>query len=235
MATFRNTSFEQMVTRTLKQSAAVLNDAEIPFVLIGSLSAWVRGGPESSHDLDFGVRPEDLEAVIQAFTAAGYTIEFPPEDWLVKAWHGPIGGDESTLVDLIFAPSGMEINDEVLQRADEMDVLAARMKVLSATDLMVMKLMSLREQHLNYTSLISTARSIREQIDWQHLREACSASPYAEAFFVMADRLGISVSESPISVLSDMQHLSRPKSEGYEIRRRLHQRHRTANSAHSSA
>lgn len=69
-----------------------------------------------------------------------------------------------------------------------MDVLAHKMKVLSATDLMIMKLLSLREQHLNYTS---TARSIREQIDWKDLRERTAWSPYAAAFFIMCEGLHI--------------------------------------------
>lgn len=230
MAAFRNPSFGRMVEKTLKQAASILRDADIPFVLIGSLSAWVRGGPESSHDLDFGIREQDVVRAAQAFEAAGFEIELPPEDWLIKAWHGEIGADESTLVDLIYAPSGVLITDEVFERADEMDVLAYRMLVLSATDLMIMKLLSLREQNLNYTSTIATARAIREQIDWNLLRERCAASPYAEAFFVMAERLGIcpaaNETQSQVKVLANMQASARPVGETFTHRKELTEAYR---------
>ena len=36
----------------LKQSAAALRGAEVPFLLGGSLASWARGGPETRHDLD---------------------------------------------------------------------------------------------------------------------------------------------------------------------------------------
>lgn len=207
MATFRNPSFARMVEGTLKKSAATLRDADVPFCLIGSLSAWVRGGPESSHDLDFGIREEDIMRAAEALEAVGMTIEIPPEDWLIKAWDGPPGADESTLIDLIYAPSGVPITDEVIARADEMDVLALTMHILCPTDLMVMKLCSLRESHLNYTSTIATARAVREQIDWDDLRARVDHSPYARAFFVMAEGLGICppAGDAPVRVLAHMQ------------------------------
>lgn len=209
MATFRNPSFARMVDGTLKRTAAALRDADVPFCLIGSLSAWVRGGPESSHDLDFGIRACDITKAAHALQAVGMSIEIPPEDWLIKAWDGAPNNPESTLVDLIYAPSGVAITDEVLQRADLMDVLAQRIRVLSATDLMVMKLLSLREQNLNLTSTIATARAVREQIAWDDLRARCAVSPYAQGFFVMAEQLGIcppaGAGAHPMGVIAEIQ------------------------------
>lgn len=195
MATFRNESFGQMVERTLKRSAAVLVEAEVPFCLIGSMAAWVRGGPESSHDLDYGIRECDIVKAAKALEDAGFNIEVPPEQWLIKAWDGPVGDPSSTLVDLIYAPSGLPITDEVLARADVLDVLAMEMRVLDATSIARVKMLSLREQHLNLTSLIGTVRSIREQIDWAELREHTMDNPYAEGFLVMCERLGLCPAE----------------------------------------
>ena len=191
MATFRNESFQRLVEGALKQTACVLDDAGIDFCLIGSVSAWVRGAPESSHDLDFGIRPEDTLKTAAALEAAGYHIEIPPEDWLFKAWIGAPHDEGSIMVDFIYNPSGLVIDDDLLCRAKIMDVLAHKMRVLDVTDLMTMKLLSLREQHLNYTSCISTVRSVREQIDWTVLRSRTSHSPYAAAFFTMCEGLNI--------------------------------------------
>jgi hypothetical protein len=189
MVRFRNESFARLVEGTLKKAAAALQSAEVPFCLAGSLSAWVRGGPESSHDLDFAIREQDLLRAADALEAVGMQIEVPPEEWLIKAWDGTPG--DGTLVDLIYDPAGVPITDAVLERAHVMDVLAQAMPVLDPTDLMVMKLLSLHEQNLDFTSAISTARAIREQIEWEQLRERTDHSPYAEAFFVMARRLGL--------------------------------------------
>lgn len=207
MATFRNPSFQRLVEGTLKSTAAALNDADIPFCLIGSLSAWVRGGPESSHDLDLGIREEDVLRTADALEAAGMQIQVPPEEWLIKAWSGDPDHPDSHLVDLIYAPSGCPITDEVLARADVMDVLAMRMRVLCPTDLMVMKLTALREQHLNLTSSIATARAVREQINWDELRERTAHSPYARGFFTMCEGLGICPpeGETHVRVMADMQ------------------------------
>lgn len=235
MATFRNPSFQRIVENTLKKTAAALRDAEVPFCLIGSLSAWVRGGPESSHDLDFGIRSCDIVKAAEALQGIGMEIEIPPEDWLIKAWdrHPDDEDTPSILVDLIYSPSGVPITDEVLERADYMDVLAHKMRVLDPTDLMVMKLLSLREQNLNLTSTIATARAVREQIDWEELRRRCRHSPYANGFFTMAEQLGIcppaGEDRATQRILAEMQAESRAEQlppERLELARKLAERPR---------
>src|SRR5262249_1973688 len=152
---------------TLKKASSALRDAGIPYCVIGSLAAWVRGAGESSHDLDFGIRVRDLVPAAEALQSAGMTIEIPPEDGLIKAWDPhPQGSYEPTLVDLIYAPSGMPITDELLARCDNLHVLAQAMPVVSPTDQIVMKLATLREQNLDYTSAVNIARAIREQVNW---------------------------------------------------------------------
>src|SRR4051812_43537253 len=96
------------IEATLKRSTAALREADVPFLLGGSLASWARGGPESNHDLDLMVRPEDAERALETLVAAGMRPEQPPEDWLVKAWDGDV------LVDLIFHPKGLDVDDEML-------------------------------------------------------------------------------------------------------------------------
>jgi hypothetical protein len=62
-------TFEELID-AMKDGVAVLQDADIPFVLGGGLSAWARGGPRSEHDVDFLVRPDDVETALIAFEAA---------------------------------------------------------------------------------------------------------------------------------------------------------------------
>jgi hypothetical protein len=171
---------------TMKKGAAALREAEIPFLLGGGLAAWARGGPESDHDLDFMVKPEDAERAQQALVAAGMRPENPPEDWLLKAYDS-----NDVLVDIIFRPASGPITDEVFARADEREVDAVRMRLMALEDIVVTKLLALSETHLDYESVLDIARALREQIDWDDVRARASESPYARGFFALAQELDV--------------------------------------------
>jgi hypothetical protein len=170
---------------TLKKAAAALREANVPFLLGGGLAAWARGGPESNHDLDLMVKPDDAERAVSALEKAGFRIEDPPEEWLYKAWDG------DALVDVIFEPSGGPVDDAMFERAEDMDVAAVTMRVMALEDVMVTKLLSLREHEVDYEGVLEIARALREQIDWDEVRRRTNHSAYARAFFYLAGELGI--------------------------------------------
>jgi len=182
--------FEDMCT-TLKRSAAALRDAEVPFMLGGGLAAWARGGPESDHDLDYMVREEDAEQVLETLVAAGLRPERPPEDWLFKAWDGDV------LVDIIFRPASGEVTEDQFARAEELEVLAVRMPVMALEDIFVTRLLALSEQHLELKPIVDLARAVREQVDWEAVRDRTNESPFAKAFFTLVEELGI-VTAAPV-------------------------------------
>jgi Uncharacterised nucleotidyltransferase len=169
----------------LRIAVASLRDADVPFVLGGSLAAWARGGPEPQHDLDLMLKPADAEAALKVLEDAGMRGERPPEEWLYKAWHGDV------MIDLIFHPSGLEMTDEVFERADTIAVLAVATPVMALEDVLSTKLHALGEHSLDYTNLVAIARSVREQIDWPQLRARTADTPYAGAFFTLVEQLGI--------------------------------------------
>jgi hypothetical protein len=173
------------IEETLKAVAPVLRDADVPFMLGGSLAAWVRGGPPTRNDLDLIVKPEDADRALEAFADAGMRTERPPEDWLVKAWHGDV------LVDLIFHPKGLEIDDAALERAELLDVFAIPMRVMSLEDMVCTKLHVLDERTLDLEPLLQIARSLRERIDWEQVRARTADSPFAKAFFTLVEELGV--------------------------------------------
>jgi hypothetical protein len=179
------------IEQSLKRSAAALREAGVPFLLGGSLASWARGGPETRHDLDLMIKPADVETALQALRAAGLRPDDPPEEWLVKAWDGEV------LVDLIFAPKGMEMTDEVIARGEVLSVLGMEMRVMALEDVLVTKLMALSEHALRYESLLPIARALREQVDWSDVRARTAESPFARAFFVMLEGLGILTGAEP--------------------------------------
>jgi hypothetical protein len=176
---------------TLKRVVAALRDAGIPFLLGGSLASWARGGPETRHDLDLMVRPEDAERALDALEDAGMRPERPPEDWLYKAWA------DDVLVDVIFGPRGLEMTSEVIARGEQLHVLGIDVPVMALEDVLTTKLYTLDEHSLDYSGVLRIARALREQIDWSTLRARTSASPYARAFFVLAEDLGIAEPDAP--------------------------------------
>jgi hypothetical protein len=173
------------IKESLKRVAGALNGADVQFVLGGGLAIWARGGPATGHDLDLMVRPSDADRALEALEAEGLQVERPPESWLYKAWDGDI------LVDLIFRPVGEPVDDGLFARADELEVNSVPMQVMAVDDVMVAKLKALDEHELDYERPLEFARSLREQIDWDRVREETRDSPYAKAFFTMVEELGI--------------------------------------------
>lgn len=175
----------ELLVASMKRAAAALRDGDVPFILAGSMACWARGGPISLHDVDFMVKPEDVERGLAALAAAGMRTERPPEGWLVKAWDGEV------LVDLIHQPTGMEITDEVFARAEDLEVYAVQMKVMALEDVLITKLAALREHELDYERLLEISRSLRELIDWELVRKETPDTPFVHAFFTMVEELGI--------------------------------------------
>jgi hypothetical protein len=178
-------TFDELI-EAMKAGAGILQGCEIPFVLGGGLAAWARGGPKSEHDVDFMLKPDDADAALGAFEHAGWRTEKPPEGWLYKAWH-----ENGALVDLIFCPSGGPITDETIERAPVREVMALRIPVFTLEDVMTTKLLSMTEQEPDYGAVLEIARALREQIEWDTVRERTDGSPWAKAFFVLVEELGI--------------------------------------------
>jgi hypothetical protein len=170
---------------TLKKAAAALRDAGIPYLVAGGVASWVRGGPSTDHDLDFLIKPADADRALDTLADVGLRPEKPPEEWLFKAWDGDV------LVDLIFCPAGLDVDDELIERGEEREVEAMTMRVLSAEDLLVSKLMAMTEHSINYRSCLEIARALREQIDFGDVRRRTEGSPFGRAFFVIAEGLEI--------------------------------------------
>ena len=169
----------------MKRAGGALNDAGIEFALGGGLACWARGAPKTEHDVDFLVKPADAARAQQALAAAGMRTETPPEGWLLKAYDGDV------LVDLIFEPQGGPIDDGIFERADELEVHAMRMQVAALEDVLVQKLLALKEQEPDFSSVLELARALREQVDWDEVRRRTEGSPFAKAYFTLLRELEI--------------------------------------------
>jgi len=88
-------TFEELIV-AMKDAVGILQGAEIPFVLGGGLSAWARGGPRSEHDVDFLVRPDDVDTALAAFDKLrGLLREYgrDPNNFGLEVWVSPGTGN----------------------------------------------------------------------------------------------------------------------------------------------
>jgi hypothetical protein len=184
---------DEGLTETLKRAVAAIEEERIPYLLGGGMGCWARGGPPSSNDIDLMLKREDAVRAQRALAAAGMRAEDPPEQWLLKAWDG------ERLIDLIFEPSGLRITDAVIERGERLGVAGMLVNVMALDDILVTKLLALDEHSADYRDLLQIGRALREQIDWPGLRERTASSPFAAAFFTLADGLQISSAQPPVA------------------------------------
>jgi hypothetical protein len=170
----------------LKHAASALKAHGPEFALAGSYALWAYGGPEPVHDVDFVVAEEDTEAAALTLEKAGFRIDRTPEDWLFKACV-----EEQFVIDVLHRLNGTPVNADVIAAAEELDVLAIRMRVLSPTHVITEKLNSLNEHHCDFAALLPAVRAARERVDWDRLRADTGENDFAVAFLVLTDRLGI--------------------------------------------
>jgi hypothetical protein len=149
---------------------------------------YARGGPATEHGVDFIIRADDAEQALALLAGAGFRTERPPEGWLYKAFDDESG----SMIDLIFSPNRRpELVPELLDRAEEIEVYAITLKVMTVTDVLAAKLLTLKEHEVDYEDVLEIARNCREQVEWDLLRERTEGSPYAKAFFTLVEELGL--------------------------------------------
>lgn len=178
------------LVQSMKRAAGAFDEAGIPVVLGGGLAAWARGGPATDHDVDFFIREEHVEDALQVLVDAGMRPEKPSEGWLLKAWDGDI------LIDLIHHPAGLAVDDGIFERASRLDVLAQPMLVASAGDVLATKILALSELDPDLRPILEIARTLREQVDWEYVRESVADTPFGAAVLTLVERLEIAPADA---------------------------------------
>ena len=179
------TTNDKPLREALRNAASALKEHGPRFALAGSYALWAYGAPEPSHDADIVVTESDAAAAAATLGAAGFDVEHPPEDWLFKARSG------QTVVDVLHRVNGVPVQEAMLDRAEQRDVLAIRMPVLPPTLVLIQKLRSLGEHHCDFGALLPAVRAIRELLDWELIKAQTAENDFAVAFLVLVGRLGL--------------------------------------------
>jgi hypothetical protein len=169
----------------LKRVAVALRAGGVGFALAGGYAAWALGGPEPENDVDFVVAEAEAGRAAEVLAEAGLDVRQPPEDWLFKVY------SDGALVDVLFRLAGESVDDALLARAVEQEVLSVRMPVVDATDLLIGKLAALNEHACDLSKVLPTARALREKIDWPRAEAATGWNDIAVACLYLLRRIGV--------------------------------------------
>lgn len=151
------------VARILEEATGALDEAHVPYLVLGGLVVSVFARPRTTDDIDVFVKPEDAHRALEVLQVAGFEIDEYDPMWLYKAWK------DGVLVDVIFRSSGeIYLDDEMLARGVVRECRGVTLKMIAPEDLLVIKAVATAEHgaHHWYDALGIIARN---PIDWSYL------------------------------------------------------------------
>lgn len=155
---------EGSIGSVLASATAAIEAAAVPYAVIGGLAAALYAGPRPTGDVDVMVREADADAVLDALDAHGFATEKPERmGWLYKARRNDV------LVDLIFrVGEHIVLDDEMLARTREHDVLGTRVRVVAPEDFVVMQAVAHGRDTPHYwVNALDTLAA--NEVDWDYL------------------------------------------------------------------
>ena len=195
---------DEQIQHTLAETVSALRESGVEFVLIGGLSTAAFARPRITDDIDVFVRPDTAKRALDALGGAGFRTEISDPNWIYKAFkHG-------VLVDVIFRSTGdLYVDDEMLRRADEQELLDVRVPLVSPEDLLVIKAVAAAEHapHHWYDALGVIARC---DLDWSYLvdRSRRFGPRRVLSLLLYAESLDLAVPATAIDRLFDVVHPS---------------------------
>ena len=190
---------ESVLLAILRDAQDALEEADVPFVLIGGIPSAVYGRPRSTEDLDIFVKPEDKEDALQALAEAGFDTEKTEPEWLFKAMK------KDVLVDVIFRAEGnFYLDDDVISRAVDAEYKGQNVKLVPPEDLLIMKAVSTEEEIAHYW-FDALAVLVHTDIDWDYLlKRSQHGAKRMLSLLIYAQSSDVLVPDEPVRKLYDM-------------------------------
>jgi predicted nucleotidyltransferase len=191
---------EEVFVSVLQQAVRTIEDAGIPYAVIGGIPSVVLGRPRwgPKEDIDFFVKPEDARKTLEVLDKAGFETEERDPQWLYKA------KKDGVVVDVIFRSSGdFYLDDEMIRRSFVGEFKGLKLQMLAAEDLVVMKALAHKEDTPQYwhDALSIIARS---ELDWDYLLHRAPAGPRRVlSLLLYAQSNDLAVPDRVIRSLSD--------------------------------
>lgn len=159
------------LNRTLLATIEAIEEAQIPYALIGGVAVKELGRPRVTHDIDIFVRPDDAGYLLDVLEKKGFITERRDTYWLYKAWR------EEVLVDVIFKSSGdIYFDDEVLRHVRRIPYLNTYINAISPEDFIVIKAAAHQEDNPHHWH-DALAVLTQGNLDWNYLLNRAKHSP----------------------------------------------------------
>ena len=137
--------------RALRKACADLDAIEYAYALVGGLAVSARAEPRFTRDADLAIAvrsDQEAEAAVLALQARGYAVLAVVEQDATRRLAAVRlrGADPSTIVDLLFASSGVE--PEIVAQAEPMSIFPGfTLPVARTGHLLAMKLLARDDRH----------------------------------------------------------------------------------------
>ncbi len=185
--------------QVLAEAIDALEDAGVPYLVIGGVASAALGRPRWTHDIDVFVLPQDADRSLVTLEKAGFAIERTDPFWLFKAAKGGL------VVDVIFKTSGaIYMDKEMLGRGADGDFHGVRFRVASPEDLVVIKAIvgSERRPHHWHDALGLIASC---ELDWEYVvRRSRHGARRVLSLLAYAQSDDLVVPDSALRALFDM-------------------------------
>ncbi len=155
-------------SRFYGRSIALLEEAEVPFLLGGAYAFCVYTGlARHTKDLDFFVRQRDFSAALEVFRRAGYQVSVPHPHWLGKAFQ------EEASLDIIYrAGNGLApVDDLWFERAVPREVFGRKVLLSPPEEMIVMKAFIMERERFDGADVAHLFLHCAAEMDWAHLRQ----------------------------------------------------------------
>lgn len=157
--------------KILFEAIDIMESSKIPYALIGGFATKSMGRPRVTHDIDFFVRPDDANQVLEVLESRGFSTQKRDPFWLFKAWK------EDILVDIIFKSSGdIYFDEEVQSHVRRMSYLGRFVNAISPEDFLVIKAAAHQEHNPHHWH---DALAVLKQgnLDWEYLLRRAKNAP----------------------------------------------------------
>jgi predicted nucleotidyltransferase len=147
----------------LDDMIAVLDGAEVEYLLMGGIASSTLGRDRWTHDIDLFTRPAEARRALRVLGEAGFETDETFPEWLFKA------SKDRQLIDVIFRSGGdITVDDEMVRRAPKTTFMGRPVRTVPAEDLIVIKAIVAAEhtpRHWHDALAVIAATDL----DWEYL------------------------------------------------------------------
>jgi hypothetical protein len=132
--------------RALSDLSRALDEAQLPYMLIGGQANAIWGEPRATLDIDVTVWAEGRSDAVSQLVSRFRVLVADPEAFVRDTRVLPLESEGGVRIDVIFGMLPFE--EEAVRRAHTIRIADRDMRVCTAEDLILMKIMSERERDI---------------------------------------------------------------------------------------